>query len=109
MTNTIVNLVNSSLQMGISPSLIAAQSLNLEGHPLVEELASLLKQFDSGGKVQIVSDKNHRPANNTVQNNSLNFIDKASKQKCRGCGAAQLRQNGTCMLCEICGETSGCS
>ena len=31
------------------------------------------------------------------------------KQKCRSCGAAQLRQNGTCMLCEVCGETSGCS
>ena len=31
------------------------------------------------------------------------------RKKCTGCGATQLRQNGTCMLCEICGETSGCS
>jgi ribonucleoside-diphosphate reductase alpha chain len=33
----------------------------------------------------------------------------SEKEKCTGCGATQLRQNGTCMLCEVCGETSGCS
>ena len=38
--------------------------------------------------------------------------DEDSKEvmvKCGSCGASQMRQNGTCMLCEICGETSGCS
>ena len=34
---------------------------------------------------------------------------KDDTQKCSACGASQLRQNGTCQLCEVCGETTGCS
>ena len=43
------------------------------------------------------------------QKQDLLGSDTNEKQKCSSCGAAQLRQNGTCMLCEVCGETSGCS
>ena len=36
-------------------------------------------------------------------------VQSSKKGSCHSCGAAQMRQNGTCMLCEVCGETSGCS
>ena len=29
--------------------------------------------------------------------------------KCTECGASMMRQNGACLLCDVCGATSGCS
>ena len=28
---------------------------------------------------------------------------------CASCGSSQMRRNGTCLKCDACGETTGCS
>ena len=108
--NALTNVINTSINNGLSPSLIATQSLNLEGHPLVKELSIFLMEFE-------FAHNPHKPI--ITSTTSLTTTSKptiitktistSEKQKCRSCGAVQLRQNGTCMLCEVCGETSGCS
>ena len=44
-----------------------------------------------------------------LENVTMILEDTNKVEKCSGCGASQLRQNGTCMLCEVCGDTTGCS
>lgn len=150
MANALVNSVNTGLQYGIPPQIIAEQSLNVQGHPVVEELRQFLGQFngkknghstaqmvaaasqrssggfstiENGNKKEVgslfeigktyASHTGNTPAvmirQDTAKVSSLTFVQESTKAKCSGCGASQLRQNGTCMLCEVCGETSGCS
>ncbi len=119
MSMALTNVINTSLQNGITPATIATQSLNIEGHPLVQELSTFLLEFDQpflGANPISPNLKRNNPAlalstnSTSTTNTAFTILDsKTSKQKCRSCGAAQLRQNGTCMLCEVCGETSGCS
>lgn len=95
--NTILTAVNFSLSQGMSPHLIAEKFLTSHEHPVLNELKEFLLEFDDVG---------------TVQSPSVTLTQKittACKEKCRSCGASQMRQNGTCMLCEVCGETTGCS
>lgn len=107
MVQALTGVINMSLQNGIAPSVIAMQSLTMEGHPLVSELGAFLREFESGaGMGAREQNGGGMGRRNTVLSSTLK---NSEKQKCRGCGAAQLRQNGTCMLCEVCGETSGCS
>jgi len=105
MAQALTGVINMSLQNGIAPSVIATQSLTMEGHPLVSELGAFLREFEVGAGVALGSRGTGRNSSKVLQLN----LKEGEKQKCRGCGAAQLRQNGTCMLCEVCGETSGCS
>ncbi len=95
MTAALVNLVNLGLQNGMLPGMIAEKSLNMKGHPLISELRTFLQEFD----------EEIPEAAETVESENKT----ESKQSCRACGATQLRRNGTCMLCEVCGETTGCS
>jgi len=97
MTQALLNSVNFSLRNNLAPSLIARESLNIEGHPVVTELAQFLKEFE--GLPQVI-EKSYK---------KTELGDSNQKMRCSGCGASQLRQNGTCMLCEICGQTTGCS
>lgn len=105
MTTALVNSINLGLKNGISPRAIAQHSLQLEGHPVIQELAAFLQEFESApalSKAMVRSSRDH-----TLEKVALH--DAAEKQKCKGCGATQLRRNGVCMLCEVCGDTSGCS
>lgn len=102
----LVQSINLSLHHGIEPAVIA-ENIHIEGHPVIAELAAFLADV----ALAPVSPKITLPI---VKNGVKNGVAHAEKteveqQKCRACGAKQLRQNGTCMLCEICGETSGCS
>jgi len=99
MMDALVNGVNLSLRNGLSPVVVARESLNVAGNPLVTELSTFLQEFDdvSGGVVS------------SVAKDKIVLSDKGEKEKCSECGASQLRQNGVCMLCEVCGATSGCS
>ncbi len=101
----LINTINLNLSLGISPSLIANSSLQVEGHPLVKELATFLQELDSAASK--ITEQNSSSIN--LSEEDLNGNKNDSLQKCGSCGAFQLRRNGTCMLCEICGETSGCS
>jgi len=115
----LTNVINTGINNGLSPSLIATESLNIDGHPLVKELGSFLMEFESTASQQKpvtrVMSQTSVPQTSvsiapTPLTPKLSTVRSTSeKQKCRSCGAAQLRQNGTCMLCEVCGETSGCS
>lgn len=117
MIQALVNNVNLGLQHGLNPSLIAEKSLRVEGHPIVEELYSFLHEHGGNGSSVVGKNGNgHSPAANgsglgqkTESAKNVIGSDASEKMKCSSCGAAQLRQNGTCMLCEVCGETSGCS
>lgn len=100
MIAALVNSVNLSLENGLQPRVIAAKSLNVDGHPVIRELALFLQEF---GEEQKEKELSHYDSSYSL------VSDFADKKKCSGCGATQLRQNGTCLLCEICGETSGCS
>src|SRR3990167_3741075 len=99
MAQALTGVINMSLQNGIAPSVIATQSLTMEGHPLVSELGAFLREFEVGAGVALGSRGTGRNSSKVLQLN----LKEGEKQKCRGCGAAQLRQNGTCMLCEVCG------
>ena len=92
---TLIKSINFSLKNKLSPEVIAKQCLNIKGHPIVEELRSFL---------QTLSTKTKKEEIEIIDNNITE-----DKDKCKSCGATQLRQNGTCKLCEVCGETTGCS
>ena len=97
MMSAILNLVNLGLQNGFAPSLIAKKSLNVKGHPLISELKTFLQEFEEE-TLPIVEEQV-----------SIVKSSDSEKMKCGSCGATQMRRNGTCMLCEVCGETTGCS
>jgi len=107
--NALTNTMNIALKNGVEPVQLAEQ-LNIEGHPVVEKLRELiLDKFSNLGAVI------NQPVQQAV---NLNNVDpevlKAIKMgytgdKCGGCGALQVKNNGTCTLCEVCGSTSGCS
>ena len=104
-TAALVNNINLSLKSGISPRMIAQHSLQLEGHPVIQELSAFLQEFESVPALP----KAMVSASSGTMAEKVALSDAAEKQKCKGCGATQLRRNGVCLLCEVCGDTSGCS
>ncbi len=118
MLNTILKMVNFNLQQGIPVSQICSECFAVEGHPVLEELAQFLKEcaeeIESGSADSLAQNRD-RKLENSLENNWNNSeapllkIKEEEKEKCSGCGATQLRQNGTCQVCEICGTTTGCS
>ncbi len=98
MMQALINIVNFSLKNGISPEKIAESSLQIEGHPVIKELAEFLRGLES---------EQYLTASTSSSTKSAETSE--TKQKCGSCGASQMRRNGTCMLCEVCGETTGCS
>jgi ribonucleoside-diphosphate reductase alpha chain len=105
MVQALVNSVNLGLEHGLTAGLIAQTTLDVEGHPIIRELKTFLDSF-SDQETSMVKEQNDEK----IIVNSLNDQNnKGSTMKCSGCGATNLRQNGTCMVCEICGETTGCS
>ncbi len=105
MTSALVGTINLSLKSGLSPVKIAQHSLRVEGHPVIQELQAFLQEFERASALPTVT----AIPSLSPRSEKVTFQDVVEKQKCKGCGASQLRQNGTCMLCEVCGETSGCS
>ena len=86
-------------------------TLNVEGHPVLTELKEFLLEFEDSD-VDSVQSFETPIAFDSVSPESKSggsIVDTAEKEKCSSCGASQMRQNGTCMLCEVCGETTGCS
>ena len=108
MMKALLNTVNLGLASGLSAAYLS-QSLEIEGHPVVDELRKFL--VEHGGSNGVVQTNGASlPGNGVVHPEASNGVqDKNEKMKCSGCGASQLRQNGTCMLCEVCGTTTGCS
>ena len=97
MMSAVLNLVNLGLQKGFNPSMIAEKSLSVKGHHLLSELKMFLQEFE----------EENVPV---VQEEQVSVLkDSGEKMACKSCKATQMRQNGTCMLCEVCGETTGCS
>ena len=91
MLTALINTVNLSLENGIEVHKIR-NSLDVEGHPVIKEISDFMVQFAGNVKEEVSVVKSE-----------------AGKMECSYCGATQLRKNGTCMLCEVCGETTGCS
>lgn len=110
MMQAIVNGINLGLRQNLHPRKIAEQSLNVEGHPVITELQNFLFEFE---EMKIIPET--RTANESLAVTKSNlmkqdlFPEEDQEMRCGSCGAKQLRQNGTCMLCEVCGETTGCS
>jgi len=106
MLQTILKMVNFNLQQGVAVSRICNECLNVQGHPVIEELVQFLEECaeDMGSVVS-------SPATVALSTPSTTkmVLSEGGKEKCGGCGATQLRQNGTCQLCEVCGTTTGCS
>ncbi|MBI2103316.1 adenosylcobalamin-dependent ribonucleoside-diphosphate reductase [Candidatus Woesearchaeota archaeon] len=103
MLNTILKMVNFNLKQGVPVSQICAECFTIRGHPVLEELAQFLEECveDLGGP--------HVQSSPSPLTKPSLASTKDEREKCSSCGATQLRQNGTCMLCEICGQTTGCS
>ncbi len=110
MTAALVNSVNMGLKYGLPPTMIAQHSLAVEGHPVIRELREFIESFGNKNGVTppSASVMNGNGAINGLKK-SEELEELADEESCHACGAAQLRQNGTCLLCEVCGETSGCS
>ncbi len=124
MVTALVNSVNFGLSNGMNPTDIANSTLQVEGHPVIKELHGFLHEFAGVGNGAVngaaagiaamapsTMAVSEAPAVTTggITQSTLVTDTEEAKEKCRACGASQMRQNGTCMLCEVCGETSGCS
>ncbi|PIN73204.1 ribonucleoside-diphosphate reductase, adenosylcobalamin-dependent [Candidatus Woesearchaeota archaeon CG10_big_fil_rev_8_21_14_0_10_45_16] len=120
MMQALVQSVNFSLQQGCSPQQVAHGSLNVEGHPVITELREFLTDFSAmTGPMKSAVQTAAAVSASKVSASNVSAVlpvtrttsGRAAKEElsCSGCGASQLRQNGTCMLCEVCGETTGCS
>ena len=115
MMDALIGVINLNLQSGLNPSLIAERSLNIQGNPLITELSDFLTEleeentFNKESLLKRVEDKNVKNEDNKNNYEEDKNDESSSEEKCSSCGASQLRQNGTCMLCEVCGETTGCS
>jgi ribonucleoside-diphosphate reductase alpha chain len=104
----LVNNINLGLQHGLHPKLIAQHSLNVAGHPLISELGVFLNE--NSGKNGIHKESYQKLEAITIPTSKASIIsEKSLEEKCKGCGATRLRRNGVCMLCEVCGDTTGCS
>ena len=101
--NALLNLINMNLQQGLNSELIINSSLMVEGNPLLGELKELLLEFNEENSLEGYFSSGESEVKKSF------LTDKNEETKCLSCGASQLRQNGTCMLCEVCGETTGCS
>lgn len=110
MVVALVNSVNLGLQNDLSPSIIVAQSLNVEGHPVIKELRSFLDEFSNQPSSPLVQKCTSCLTKEGVEEKKVIINENPEESvKCKGCGASQLRRNGTCLLCEVCGDTTGCS
>ena len=103
----LVNSVNMGLQHGIHPEQIAEHSLVVEGHPVIAELRTFL--LENGAPAPREEHISRGRPRMIMEDRAPSRLDASAAEKCSSCGAAQLRQNGTCHLCEVCGETTGCS
>ncbi len=125
MLTALVNMVNMGLSSGMNVAVLS-QSLAVEGHPVVQELRAFLQQYERGHSTTVIAQQTAGPSLSravSVASITTNLItpslerkmtvttadSQSEKVKCSGCGATQLRPNGSCLLCEVCGETSGCS
>lgn len=107
--SALTNTLNVALQSGVSPSLLSKQ-LNIEGHPVVEKVRDLLR--DKFSSLTAINTQTQQKGIN-VKNVDPEILKAVSigytGDKCSSCGALQVKNNGTCTLCEVCGNTSGCS
>lgn len=106
MMHALLNSINFSIEQGSSPSDIAT-SINVAGHPVITQLSKFLTKFESGVKENKIEAKKKVAATDSNAETAVTLTQE--KESCAGCGATQMRQNGTCMLCEVCGDTTGCS
>ena len=106
---TLASTMNVALKNGVTPAKLA-ENLNIEGHPVVEKIKDLLtNRFSTIETVQETMPETTRVINNIetelVSAKKLGYTG----SKCGSCGAVQVRNNGACTICEVCGSTSGCS
>ena len=106
MMNALVNTINLGLEQDLKPGALA-RNLKMDGHPLISELQLFLQEFEEESSCESSS----LPKSTVIKDAEIKNPETKNplQKKCSACGAAQLRQNGTCMLCEVCGETTGCS
>ena len=117
MMKTVLRAINYAIKNGLDPKEVASEVLGQEGHPVINELSQFVKDFEDMGIVGSQDDSKVAEVSNEPEKAShVDSSDVVSvtepkdyDQKCSACGAKQLRRNGTCMLCEVCGETTGCS
>ena len=105
MVNALTSSINFGLKKGIPPMEIAQEVLNGDGHTVISELKQFIYETMNGttSLPQFIQGSSREDTHNDRDSAEEVTV------KCGSCGASQMRQNGTCMLCEICGETSGCS
>ncbi|MBU0470333.1 MAG: adenosylcobalamin-dependent ribonucleoside-diphosphate reductase [Nanoarchaeota archaeon] len=100
MMDALIGSVNLHLKNGMAPAIIAVQSLNVQGNPLISELGSFLQEFREESIPGTTPESLKRNATRI-------FEEKSTEEKCTNCGASQFKQSGTCQICEICGTSSG--
>jgi len=120
MLSALLKSVNLQLKSGVTSEEIASTVFADETHPLLLELRDfLLESRENPFSGKMVSKIVEPVANveskivsqiTVSEGGSIEVSGNTSeKESCGGCGASRLRQNGTCMVCEVCGETTGCS
>ena len=122
MMKTVLNAINFAIKNGLDPKQVASEVLGQDGHPVISELSQFVNDFEDMGIVGPGDVANGSDVDGSKKSEDVNVTDESAtgevvsvadskdyEQKCSACGAKQLRRNGTCMLCEVCGETTGCS
>ncbi len=109
--NALTNTMNVALQNGVAPVKLA-ETLNIEGHPAIDKVRELILNKFSGIITPVLNQEVRKQAVNLgkVDQEVIKAINMGyTGNKCGSCGALQVKNNGTCTLCEVCGSTSGCS
>ncbi|MBI5065195.1 adenosylcobalamin-dependent ribonucleoside-diphosphate reductase [Candidatus Woesearchaeota archaeon] len=109
--NALTNTMNVALQNGVAPVKLA-ETLNIEGHPAVDKVRELILNKFSGIVTPTLNPevRSHAVNLNKVDQEIIKAVKMGyTGSKCGSCGAMQVKNNGTCTLCEVCGSTSGCS
>ena len=80
-------------------------------HPIIKKVEEILRGQYSHQVVQtkLGSEKDEAViSENLIESDTLKAMGYTGS-KCTDCGANMMRQNGACLLCDVCGATSGCS
>ena len=80
-------------------------------HPILRKIESVLKGEQENKVIQTKLGST-ADQNITIEEPEEEDAIKAmgyTGAKCNDCGASMMRQNGACLLCDVCGATTGCS
>jgi ribonucleoside-diphosphate reductase alpha chain len=95
----------ATMHQELAQTLAAAPAARAEEKPSVSELAEQLNEQLAARAMARAGQKLSRAADRVAEARVKGY----EGESCRECGNFTLVRNGTCLKCDTCGGTSGCS